>query len=71
MVRGTSGRDFLEAGSVPHKASTNTGQNRQRTKARHASIPPVKFETTISVFQHYKTEHALDRAPTLAGTRIK
>jgi hypothetical protein len=50
---------------------TNTGQHKQRAKARHGSIPRVKFETTISVFRHYKTEHALDRAPTLTGTRIK
>jgi len=61
----------LEEGSVDHKASTNTGQHRQRAKARHASIPRVTFETTFSVSQHYKTEHALDLAPTLAGTRIK
>jgi hypothetical protein len=71
LFRGTCSRGFSGEESFPRKASTNTGQHTQRGKARHASIPRVKFESTISVFRHYKTEEALDRSPTLVGTRIK
>jgi hypothetical protein len=43
-----------------------TGQHKQN-KSTQTSMPQVRFEPTIPVFERAKTVHALDRAATVIG----
>jgi hypothetical protein len=55
----------LDGGSTRRKAATYTQSNTTQNKCTQTSMPRVRFETTIPVFERAKTVHALDRAATV------
>jgi hypothetical protein len=46
-------------------------ETKTQNKRTHTSMPWVRFEATISVFEQAKTVHALDRAATVIGPASK
>jgi hypothetical protein len=57
------GGDQLVARPLPIHRTTKTQNKRTQT-----SMPPVRFEPTIAVFEREKTVHTSDRAATVIGT---
>jgi hypothetical protein len=60
---------FLERGISPSQGLyLHTEQHKTQKKPNQTSMPLVRFEPTIPVFQRTKTLHALDSAATVLGT---
>jgi uncharacterized protein (UPF0147 family) len=57
--------DSLVGRSVRRKAATYTGQHKQKKRGQ-TSMPWVRCEPTISVFERAKIFHASDRAVTVS-----
>jgi hypothetical protein len=47
-----------------------TTQQHKQNKRTHTSMPRVGFEPMIPVFERAETVHALDREPTVIGTKL-